>query len=189
MIVLEMPNERTALQLVGSNPFADWLVRRMAERGVRNNHLASAMTARGLKMSKSMVSSYRSGASLPDPDSSDKLADFFDDDRSVVWGYVRAARTLREETAAPAEPDLSTRDLIRDVVHETLAQMGHPRVAGAEPPALIEWAATLLEEGIKGLPPERRDELIPDGFRDDLRQVRRGVLAGEGDAAGPPRTS
>jgi hypothetical protein len=182
MIVRAMSNERTALHLVASNPFAEWLVRRMAERGVRNNHLASAMTAKGLKMSKSMVSSYRSGATLPDPDSSDKLADFFDDDRSVVWGYVRAARVLREEPTPPAPADASARELIREVVHETLAQMGHPRMASALTEVVVAFG-----DAIEALPPAEREALLPPNFRDGLQQIRRRILAGERDA--PPRNS
>lgn len=120
MIVLEMPNERTDQGAEAANRFAGWLVGRMAQRNLKNNHLASAMTARGLKISKSMVSSYRNGASLPDPESSDKLADFFGDDRSLVWGYVREARQLREE---PAERGGEMHEFIRLTARLTAQEM------------------------------------------------------------------
>lgn len=93
MIVLDVTDERTDAP---ANPFAGWLVAAMGQRGLKNNQLAALMTARGLKVSRSMVSGYRYGT-LPDRDTSDKLAAFFEAEPEMVWLLVREARRLREE--------------------------------------------------------------------------------------------
>jgi hypothetical protein len=93
MIVLDVTDGRADAP---ANPFSTWLLEAMDQRGVKNNQLAALMTARGLKVSRSMISTYRYGT-LPDRDTSDKLAAFFEADAEMVWLLVREARRLREE--------------------------------------------------------------------------------------------
>lgn len=90
------------------------------------------------------------------------------------------APTSAVRAAVESETD-ATRAFIQNVVQETLAQMGHPRVAELDGPALIKWAVDLLERGIVGLAPARREQLVPASFREDLLHVRRTILAAETD--------
>lgn len=88
-------------------------------------------------------------------------------------------RPRRKRDTSPLE---QARELIRDVVQETLAQMGHPRAALS-----IAAAVTAFDDAVEGLPPDEREAILPPHFRDGLHQVRRRILTGE--RAAPPRRS
>lgn len=85
--------------------------------------------------------------------------------------------TLLAPSDERATPDTATRELIRETVHETLAQMGYPRVAPAD--ALLaegEIYAAAFDAAIRDLPQEYRARL-PVLFRDELRRRRREIVA------------
>lgn len=142
--------------------FGQWLLDRFAERGWESYRQAAEYT----KVSHTQLRSYVQGVT-PRPGALVRLADFF--------GVPRA--DLDEMLGLGARPAWAEnpRTLIRETVHETLAQMGHPRVAGVVTPE-HEAVAAAFDRAIRALPDEMRTQ-IASLFRDELRRHRREVVA------------
>lgn len=120
-----------------------------------------------LGIDQSLASRYVNGRQLPGMRNQRKIRDRLGIPPAEFEALIAASES-------PAAPESPARELIRATVQETLAQMGHPRVA-----ITLEQAFQTVQEAIEALSPDEQDALFPPSFRDGVRRVRRHVLADE----------
>lgn len=163
-------------------PFAAWLRSRMRERRLGQNQLGVLMG-----VSSSAVSEYVRARRRPRLETLRKLAGYFAVPLEELEALLPAEAPEPAAATAGGDP-ASARTLIRETVMETLAQMGHPRVAAdREPPlpkvgpfATVTEAIDALDMAFVALPPEVQEKYYTPELRRLVKATRRRVLAAEG---------